>query len=65
MVYGTLLASRVKIGDYVIPPRNCGKHKEVVMIIPAGKAAVFVFSDASKASFMNNQKVCVGAPEGR
>jgi hypothetical protein len=60
MFYGTIPAGEVKVGDYVMPPHNRGQHKEVVMITPAGRWAVFIFADASKMSADKRDKVCVG-----
>jgi len=60
MVYGTLPASQIKAGDFVMPPRNNGRHKEVASIASHGRNVTFTFVDASKLSTGKTDRVSVG-----
>lgn len=60
MTYGKLPASQIKPGDWVMPPRNFGKHKEVCLVTSAGRAVVLTFADASQMSADKRDKLCVG-----
>lgn len=62
MTYGKIKASAIRVGETTIPPRNCGKHKEVAYVATHGRNVTFTFTDASKMSVCGNDVIPIGVP---